>query len=329
MPFKHILLPLDGSHLAEEAIAHAMALARQNGAEVHLLHVQKSESHADDQAVDPVDWRLRRAELTSYLKRLAARMSSEGIAVTLTVVEGRPAEQIVEYCETASIDLIVLTAYGKGGLSRFAFGSTAQKVFSGAGRSFLLLRPGEPPADAEGAGYRRILVSMDGSPRSEWVACEVASMARGQDVELILLQVIAIPDMPRRMPITREEHATREKFVECNRRAAIAYLEEIARQLQNGIKVRPRLVVAQNVAERIYAIAAEEHADLIAMSAQDWQSATGQATGNICHTVMSHSSLPVLVFQDLPESQLQALRSGADFSQIRPPTSFENNTANP
>ncbi|WP_193164238.1 universal stress protein [Microbulbifer hainanensis] len=327
MPFKHILLPLDGSTIAEEAITHCIMLARNTGAEIHLLHVQRSQNHTSEQSIDPVDWRLRRAELRSYLNRVAERIAEKDIEVTLSVVEGRPAEQIVEYCEEMDIDLIVFTAYGKGGITRFDFGSTAQKVFSGSGRSFMIVRPGETPSDAEKTSYRRILISMDGSPRSEWVACQVASMMRGQEVELILLQVIAVPEMPRRMPITREEHATREKFVECNRRAAEAYLEEIAKQLQNGIKVRPLLLVGQNVAERIYATAAEEGADLIAMSAHDWQTGAQQVTGTVCHTVMCHSNLPVLVFQDLPEAQLQALGAGADFCQIRHPTVPENNSA--
>lgn len=330
MPFKHILLPLDGSSVAEEAVAHAIAVASRSGAEIHLLHVQESYSHTDatDQNPDPVVWRLRRAELRSYLNRLAERLIKRDIPVTISIVEGRPAEQIVEYCEEKQIDLIIFTAYGKGGISRFHFGSTAQKVLSGSGRSFMVVRPGEVPlSDPQTAGYRRILVSMDGSPRSEWVACQVASMMRGQDVELILLQVIAIPEMPRRMPITQEERATREKFVECNRRAAQAYLEEVARQLQNGITVRPQLFVAQNVAERIYATAAELKVDLIAMSAHDWQSGAQQVVGSVCHTIMCHSEVPVLVFQDLPEAQLQALRSGADFCQIRHPTLPDSDTA--
>lgn len=315
MPFKHILLPLDCSALAEQAITHAISLARQSGADIHLLHVQKSASHTDEHCTDPVDWRLRRAEIRSYLNRHSEQIAEQGVGVTLAIVEGRPAEQIVEYCEKNAIDLVVITAYGKGGVSRFDFGSTAQKVFSGAGRSFLVVRPGEAPAVPGETAYKRILISMDGSPRSEWVACHVASLMRGQEVEIILLQVIAVPEMPRRMPITREEHATREKFVECNRRAAEAYLEEIANQLKNGIQVRPRLLVAQNVAERIYTTADEEGVDLIAMSAHDWHTGAQQVTGTLCHTVMCHSNLPVLVFQDLPEAQLQSLRTGAELCQ--------------
>lgn len=312
MPFKNILLPLDSSSLAEEAIAHAVTLARNSGGQLHLLHVQKTPSHSDEHCIDPVDWRLRRAELRSYLSGLSEKIAAQDVPVTLSIVEGRPAEQIVEYCDENAVDLIVITAYGKGGVSRFDFGSTAQKVLSGSGRSFMVVRPGETPPEPDKTAYRRILVSMDGSPRSEWVACQVASMMRGQEAEIILLQVIAIPEMPRRMPITREEHATREKFVECNRRAAESYLEEIARQLQNGLKVTPKLLVSRNVPECIYDTADEEGVDLIAMSAHDWQTGAQQVTGTICHTVMCRSALPVLVFQDLPESKLQEMHADAD-----------------
>lgn len=304
MLFKHILLPLDGSSVAEEAITHALQLARNCGAEIHLLHVQRTTSHTDEHSIDPVHWRLRRAELRSYLNRLADDISGKEIAVTVSVREGRPAEQIVEYCEEADIDLIVFTAYGKGGVSRFHFGSTAQKVFSGSGRSFMIVRPGEAAPDPDQFAYRRILISVDGSPHSEWMACQVAAMMRGQPAELILLQVIAVPEMPRRMPITREEQATREKFVENNRRAAQTYLDEMAQQLENGIKVSFRLLIAENMADSICKTAAEEGVDLIAMSAHDWQSGGQRVMGNICQTVMCHSPIPVLVLQDRSETRL-------------------------
>ncbi|WP_346840102.1 universal stress protein [Microbulbifer sp. SAOS-129_SWC] len=304
MPFHHILLPLDGSSVAEEAIAHAVSVARGCGADLHLLHVQKPPSHLEEHGIDPVEWRLRRAEITSYLKRLGEGISAGGVEVEITLREGRPAEQIVEYCDEAEIDLIVLTSYGRGGVSRFHFGSTAQKVFSGSGRSFMIVRPGAVNNDKD-KHYQRILVSVDGSHRAEWVACQVAAMVRGQEAELILLETIAVPDMPRRMPITREEHATREKFVESNRRAAQTYLEEMARQLENGIKVRSRLEVTRNQAECICTTATEENVDLIAISAHDWQSGVQRVTGNLCQTVMCHSPLPVLVLQERSEAENQ------------------------
>jgi len=314
MPFQHVLLPLDGSPAAEEAIAHAIAVARSCGADIHLLHVQKPPSHTDEHSIDPVDWRLRRAELNCYLKRLGERVSAAGVALQVAVREGRPAEQIVEYCDESGIDLIVFTSYGKGGESRFHFGSTAQKVFSGAERSFMIVRPGAMPAVGERDGYRRILVSVDGSPRGEWVACQVAAMMRGQKVEMILLETIAVPEMPRRMPITREEHATLEKFIDNNRRAAQVYLEEMARQLQNGIKVSVRLDVAPDQADCICATAANENVDLIAISAHDWQSGRQRVTGNLCQSVMCSSPVPVLVLQERTEAS--AGREAGEFSGV-------------
>ncbi|SHE58143.1 Nucleotide-binding universal stress protein, UspA family [Microbulbifer donghaiensis] len=324
MLFKQILLPLDGSSVAEEAIGHAVLVARNCGAAIHLLHVQRTAAHSDEHSIDPVHWRLRRAELQSYLNRLAEFISDKEISVTVSVREGRPAEQIVEYCEEAEIDLIVFTAYGKGGISRFHFGSTAQKVFSGAGRSFMIVRPGVTAPSQDQLAYGRILISVDGSPHSEWMACQVAAMMRGQPVELILLQVIAVPEMPRRMPITREEHATREKFVENNRRAAQSYLDEMAQQLENGIKVSFRLVIAENMADSICATAAEEAVDLIAMSAHDWQSGGQRVMGNICQTVMCHSPIPVLVLQDRPEIRQSGEAEDEGFCRIRQEFYSEN-----
>jgi nucleotide-binding universal stress UspA family protein len=314
VPFKKILLPLDGSSTAEEAVSHALFIAESCGAGVHLLHVQTS--RVAEHSPDSVDWRLRRAEMRSYLSQLEQRLSERNISVISNIVEGRPAEQIVEYSEENGIDLIVFTAYGKGGVSRFHFGSTAHKVISGSGISFMIVRPGELPPGREDKAYRRILILMDGSHSSEWVACQVAAMVRGQEVELILLQIISVPEMPRRMPITQEENALREKFVECNRRAARIYLEDIARQLQNGIKVRVRLEVTQSIVENICAVAMEEEVDLVAMDIHDAQGGTHWEKGNLCRAVMCHCSLPLLVFQDLPNTHPQHLHAGGEFCPI-------------
>lgn len=314
MPFKKILLPLDGSSIAEEAISHALFIAESCDARVDLLHVQTSP--IDEHSTDSVDWRLRRAEMRSYLNQLSERLSTRNISVTSNIVEGRPAEQIVEYSEENGIDLIVLTAYGKRGVSRFNFGSTAHKVIDGSGISFMMVRPGELPPGPEDTAYGRILILMDGSHSSEWVACQVAAMMRGQQVELILLQMISAPEMPRRMPITQEEQALREKFVECNRRAAKVYLDDIARQLQNGIKVRSRLEVTQNVEENICAVALEEEADLIAMGVHDSRDGAQWARGNLSQAVICRCSRPVLVFQDLPDTQPQHLHTSGEFCQI-------------
>ncbi|WP_183457192.1 universal stress protein [Microbulbifer rhizosphaerae] len=314
VPFKQILVPLDGSSTAEEAVSHAIFIAESCGAQIHLLHVQTS--HGDEHSPDSVDWRLRRAEMRSYLNQLEKRLSERTIPVTSNIVEGRPSEQIVEYSEENDIDLLIFTAYGKGGISRFHFGSTAHKVISGSGISFMIVRPGELPSGRADKAYKRILILMDGSHSSEWVACQVAAMVRGQEVELILLQVISVPEMPRRMPITQEEYALREKFVECNRRAAKAYLEDIARQLQNGIKVRVRLEVTQSVVENVCGVAMEEEVDLIAMDVHDTQGGTHWEKGNLCQAVMCRCSLPLLVFQDLPDTHPQHLHTGGEFCPI-------------
>jgi nucleotide-binding universal stress UspA family protein len=298
MAFKRILVPLDGSQLSEEALPHARRLARVFDAQVVLLHVLRTQPSAVEACADSVDWRLHRLEILSYLKRLAEQFSQQGIETKYHTTEGRPAEQVVEFACENDIDLMVLSAYGWGGVTQFPFGSTVHKILSVPCASQLVIRPGQPvSADA---GYRRILVPVDGSQRAEWAAGLAATVARAQNAELILLQVVAVPEMLRRTPMTPEELRLRNQLVDLNRTAAERYLAELANRLQNGARIRQHLLVSPTVGSAIQHLAEQEHVDLIALSAHGG-SECADSSGSVCRSILLHSQVPVLVFQDQPQ----------------------------
>ncbi len=152
---ERILVPLDGSLLAEGAIQTAAGLAREGGAALVLLRA--AEAHTLPGA-DPTDAQVavvREAE--EYLTAVAARLGEEGVkGVETSVWYGSPATAIIEAARLQKVDLIVMTTHGRSGLGRLILGSVAESVLRGTTTPILLLRaPGAPLEAPKGAGQAR------------------------------------------------------------------------------------------------------------------------------------------------------------------------------
>jgi nucleotide-binding universal stress UspA family protein len=140
--YERILLALDSSKLAEQALPHAVAQADRFGAELVLLRVlepfpragilwQEDVNRAEKQAID---------QAQVYLEGIAATIQDRGLAVKPTVILGQPGQAIVRFAETNGVDLIVLCARGCSGFSRWLMGSVADRVVRGAMVPVLLVR---------------------------------------------------------------------------------------------------------------------------------------------------------------------------------------------
>lgn len=140
--YKRILLPLDGSAAAEQALPYAVAQAERFGAELILLRVVEPFPHVRGlSAGDLSRIREQTAEWTrAYLKRLANSAQERGIAVQMATAEGRPNSAILEFSETNQVDLIVICTRGRSGFSRWLIGSVADRVVRAASIPVLLVR---------------------------------------------------------------------------------------------------------------------------------------------------------------------------------------------
>lgn len=299
MTFDRIVVPLDGSQLAEESLPHAVRIARAYNSRLHLLEVLDVHEDAQAHAPEILDWRLYKIQVLGYLSSLAERIGEEGVEVETHVMEGRAPDQIVDFIREWRIDLTVLCAYGRGGVSEFPFGGTVQKVIAEPESSILVVRPTDGRAAAD-QHYGRILVPLDGSQRAAWAVSLVAGMMNHESPEIIVLQVVGPPEMPRTRPLTREESELRNKIVECNRLAASAYLEEIQKRYAGRLSIRTRLEVSPLVVDTIEQVAEAEDVDLIALTAHGASDAAGRRSGTICQSVVLLASRPVLVLQDKP-----------------------------
>jgi nucleotide-binding universal stress UspA family protein len=140
--YKRILLPLDGSKLAEQALPHASAQAQGFRAELVLLRVAESIPHAPGVSAADLE-RVRRQTVLwaqEYLERVTGQVQEQGIQVESAIVEGRPNAEIIRFAETNHIDMIVLCARGRSGFSRWLMGSVADRVVRGATVPVLLVQ---------------------------------------------------------------------------------------------------------------------------------------------------------------------------------------------
>ncbi|MEN8615359.1 universal stress protein [Dehalogenimonas sp. THU2] len=130
--YKKILVPLDGSELSETILPQAVSVAKPSKAEIVLLRVHEPlepavrETLGGDLAekLDTVN----REEMENYLAKIARDLDGQGLKVSVVTVFGRPADTIIEYTGANAIDLIAMATHGRSGITKWAFGSVADKV---------------------------------------------------------------------------------------------------------------------------------------------------------------------------------------------------------
>jgi nucleotide-binding universal stress UspA family protein len=138
-PFKQVLVPLDGSETAEQALPLATRYAEQFGSRVHLFQVMPYVPLSSAFWDTPQTLRDEVLEAgKQYLDGVAAKLETKA-AVVSGVSIGAPAIEIEEYIDANAIDLVVMTSHGRGGIARAALGSVTDRVI-GAGPPVLVVR---------------------------------------------------------------------------------------------------------------------------------------------------------------------------------------------
>jgi nucleotide-binding universal stress UspA family protein len=145
--FQHILLPLDGSEIAEQALPPALKLAAQFDAEITLLRVIQPPyvaTHISGSAYGEVINSLRRIayeEGMGYLKEQQAALRDQGHKTHIHLVEGDDVAGIIlNLIQTLEVDTVVMSTHGRGGISRWVYGSVADKLLRVATVPILLIR---------------------------------------------------------------------------------------------------------------------------------------------------------------------------------------------
>lgn len=145
--YKRILVPLDGSALAEAALIHARAMARHFECKIILLRVVVSPYAIAAPDLILAGYDDGQGNFTKvaqeYLQGVAADLQADGLQVCTRTCEGPVAEAIIEHARDDEADMIVMSTHGRGGLSRWVYGSVADRVLQAAPCPVLLVRAEE------------------------------------------------------------------------------------------------------------------------------------------------------------------------------------------
>lgn len=304
--FDHVLLPLDGSPLAECVLPHAVALAQAFGARITLLRVLAPPDDDDECGspfIDPVVWSVRRQAAESYLVRAAERLQDLALTINYVLLEGPPAQRVVEFAWDNDVDLIILSSHGRSGLSRWNVSSVVQKILNLANLSVLIVRAySSQPTALTGLRYRSMLVPVDGSSRAECALAAAGVLAREHQAQLTLVHAIERPTFPRRAPLSQEDVELVELLVERNREAAEEYLRDLIAVVPGD--ARSQLLVSADGATSLHELVETGETDLVVMSAHGRSGKNRWPFGSLTTSFIQYGGTPLLIVQDLARDAL-------------------------
>jgi nucleotide-binding universal stress UspA family protein len=302
--FEHILVPLDGSSLSECALPHAMGIGHAFGARVTLLRIAE---HSGDpgirRAVDPVEWSIYTAEARAYVDEVAGKLRASGVQAEGELLEGDPAQGIVDFATGHRVDLLVISTHGQSGLSGWNLSSVVQKVIVKAPAPVMIVRAYLcGGSDLTPVLYRRVLVPLDGSRRAEYVLPLAASLTQLQGSAVVLAQVAPRPEVPRMRPLTAEEADLLERLAALNREAAEIYLENLRGRLLPSAE--RQVLVSDDAAATLHELVQSEGIDLVLLCAHGYSGESRWPYGSLALNFIAYGATPLLVVQDIPPKQM-------------------------
>jgi nucleotide-binding universal stress UspA family protein len=308
--FDPVLVPLDGSLLAECVLPHVVAIARAFDAKVILLRVlDKNQASEKAQLFDLLNWQINKTGAKLYLEKISASLQKSGLRIETAVLEGLVSESITEYALSRGIKLIILSSHGRSGLSQWGISSVTQKIIFSAPTSVFIIRAHQPAhSESIEQRYTRILVPLDGSRRAENVLPMVTLLARFHQSRIHIVHVVKTPEMPRQMPLTQEDMELSDRIVARNREEAIHYLDQVRLHSPlDGIDVETCLLTSDNAAATIHELAEKENVDIVALSAHGYSGNNQWPYGGMVNNFILYSKVPLLIVQDLPAKEEPAM----------------------
>jgi nucleotide-binding universal stress UspA family protein len=308
--FKHLLVPLDGSALAEAALPAAAYLGQTLGATVTLIHIIEADApqeiHGEPHLSEP-------DEACRYLEA-AAEAFPQGLSVEShvhTLPASDVARGIVEHVDEFAPDLIVMCTHGSGGLRGLVVGSIAQQVIALGKTPVLLIHPGKPAPIPESVGgrepptplaagwgpLRRLLVPLDGNPDHEQGLAVATGLAGACGAELYLFRAVHTSGS-----LTWQSAATArmlpsltDAYLDLAQEEAVSYLREcIARLEASGVGVAAG-VQRGDPADVIVKTADKAQADLIVLSTHGRSQMEAFWSGSVTPKVAGRTQLPLLL----------------------------------
>jgi nucleotide-binding universal stress UspA family protein len=307
--FDQILVPVDGSLLAENILPHTIAMAKAFNSEITLINVLDPLTGSSAvQPIDPWDWQMRQAEVKTYLDGLTSHFQTSGLNVRTLRLEGKAPDCVLQHSNSVGMNLIMLSSHGQGGISGWNSSSVVTKIIQQARTSVMIIRSYTPPEHSQPDRlYRRILVPVDGSRRAEYGVSAAAQLAREHGAELLIAQVIKPPELPRRMPLSEAERSLVWQVVESNLEEANHYLSTL--KASQDCKAETRLLIEDSVTEALHSLVEQEEIDLVVLNAHGLGGSPRWPFGNVTLNFLTYGTIALLIVQDFDRALLEETKA--------------------
>jgi nucleotide-binding universal stress UspA family protein len=276
--YNKIVVPLDGSSLAEVALPYAEEVAGKLGKKITLLSVlppndTKQQMSHHRYLKDVTDNTLQQ------IKKYTDNAVKDEVQVEAATRWGSPAEGILNFVRKGHPCLIVMATHGRSGLSRWAIGSVADKIVRASNmQPLLLIRANGAHPDVRARRiFKKVLVPLDGSRESEAVLPHISGIARNLKMEIVLLKVIKK---------AKNGYQSTENYLKscCHR------LEQEKISTQYHVKVG-------SAAEEIIDLADELASDLVAMSTRGQATTSIWPLGSVAQKILLAGNTPLMLIR--------------------------------
>ena len=286
--YEKILVPLDGSALAEVALPYAELLSGQLGSEVTLIYIHEA-TGVSNQRVGQ-SYLERVVEVTKQGAERGCRPpGGPGFEVKSAVRVGNPAEEIVGYAAKEDVDLILMATHGQSGIKNWPLGNVAEKVVRAADRPVMLIRANG--AHTGKVNISTVLLPLDGSREGEAALPYIELLASKLGARVILLQVLATGYMGLGYAYV----VYTEQQIASDSALAKDYLDKVSGRLRQSGIATELVVRLGNAAEEIVDFTDQVGADLVAMSTHGRSGIGRWVFGSVAERVLHSANKPLLL----------------------------------
>jgi nucleotide-binding universal stress UspA family protein len=298
--YTRILIPLDGSKTAEQALPYARTLANKLKVPVEfmgVIDIAELAMHISAEKARYLERMIEQGERSSmdYLKRIANTFP--GLSVNCAIEKGTAAEAIIDKAAVDKGTLITMATHGRSGINRWVLGSVAEKVLRATNNPLLLIRAVDQATPGGEARLTSVIVPLDGSELAESVLPAVVELAKKLDLEILLFRAFNIP---------YGIYAGADGYYAINfdqliaeiKDEANAYLEKKTEELKRkGVEKVSCLVKEGLSADEIISFGRQTSDNLIAMCTHGRSGVKRWVLGSVTETVVRHCGDPVLVIR--------------------------------
>ena len=302
--FERILLPLDGSQIAELAVPYAELLARGLGSEVVLLHTCRSEQEPYRHMYQIYLAQVANRLLSNIRKGRSGSVESR---VQVETLVGEPADVICDYVQKNRISMVIMSAFGGSGIKTWMLGSVADKVVRAVNAPTLLIRTkNERPLNGGKRRINRILLPLDGSEVSKQsvpYAVELATELKASITLFGMAEKAAYYSTHISfVPYSTYMGAEYDRMDAAAERNVRAYLTGVEKELRkDGAHVTHAVTLGITPADDILKQADKANADLVVMATRGRSPINRWAFGSVAEKVLRTGELPLLLVKEAPE----------------------------